>query len=75
MKITLFYLDANRTNFHMKSFAVLSLAFLMRFKATQKWPNFNLPFQVNKFRVQVSECYLLEHSCGHSLNSWDFCSC
>ena len=26
-----------KTNFHMKSF-VLGLTFIMRFKATQKWP-------------------------------------
>ena len=28
---------ANKTNFHMKSFA-LSLAFIVRFTATRKWP-------------------------------------
>ena len=28
---------ANKTNFHMKSFA-LSLAFIMRLTATRKWP-------------------------------------
>ena len=33
---TSFHSYANKTNFHMKSF-VLSLAFVMRFKATRKW--------------------------------------
>ena len=28
---------ANKTNFHMKAFA-LSLAFIMRFTVTRKWP-------------------------------------
>ena len=32
-----FHSYANETNFHMKSFA-LSLAFILRFKATRKWP-------------------------------------
>ena len=32
-----FHSFANKTNFHMKSFA-LSLAFIVRFTATQKWP-------------------------------------
>ena len=32
-----FHSHANKTNFHMKSFA-LSLAFVMRLKATRKWP-------------------------------------
>ena len=36
MKIS-FHLYANKTNFHMKSFD-LSLAFIMRFTATRKWP-------------------------------------
>ena len=36
MKISLLS-DANKTNFHMKGFA-LSLAFIMRFTATRKWP-------------------------------------
>ena len=36
MKIS-FHSNANKTNFHMKSFA-LSLTFIMRFTATQKWP-------------------------------------
>ena len=36
MKIS-FHSYANRTNFHMNSFA-LSLAFIMRFTATRKWP-------------------------------------
>ena len=36
MKIS-FHSHANKTNFHMKSFAV-SLAFIMRFTATRKWP-------------------------------------
>ena len=36
MKIT-FHSYANKTNFHMKSFA-LSLAFIVRFLATRKWP-------------------------------------
>ena len=36
MKIS-FHSYANKTNFHMKSFA-LSLAFIMRFTATRKWP-------------------------------------
>ena len=36
MKIS-FHLNANKTNFHMKSSA-LSLAFIMRFTATRKWP-------------------------------------
>ena len=36
MKIS-FHSYANKTNFHMKSFA-LSLAFIMRFNETQKWP-------------------------------------
>ena len=36
MKIR-FHSYANKTNFHMKSFA-LSLAFIVRFTATRKWP-------------------------------------
>ena len=36
MKIS-FHSYANKTNFHMKSFA-FSLAFIMRYKATLKWP-------------------------------------
>ena len=36
MKIS-FHSYANKTNFHMKSFA-LSLAFMVRFTATRKWP-------------------------------------
>ena len=32
-----FHSNANKTNFHMKRFA-LSLAFIMRFTATHKWP-------------------------------------
>ena len=36
MKIS-FISYANKTNFHMKSFA-LSLAFIARFTATRKWP-------------------------------------
>ena len=36
MKIS-FHSYANITNFHMKSFA-LSLAFIVRFTATRKWP-------------------------------------
>ena len=36
MKI-IFHSYANKTNFHMKSFA-LSLAFIVRFIATRKWP-------------------------------------
>ena len=36
MKIS-FHPNANKTNFQMKSF-VRSLAFIMRFTATQKWP-------------------------------------
>ena len=32
-----FYWYANKTNFHIKSFA-LSFAFIMRFTATRKWP-------------------------------------
>ena len=36
MKIS-FHSYANKTNFHKKSFA-LSLAFIMRFTATRKWP-------------------------------------
>ena len=36
MKIN-FHSYANKTNFDMKSFA-LSLAFMMRYKATRKWP-------------------------------------
>ena len=41
MKIS-FHSYANKTNFHMKSFA-LSLAFIMRFTATRKWPNPAVP--------------------------------
>ena len=37
MKIS-FHSYANKTNFHMKSFA-LSLAFIVRFTATRKWPS------------------------------------
>ena len=37
MKISFLHSYANKTNFHLKSFA-LSLAFIMRFKAIQKWP-------------------------------------
>ena len=33
----IFFLYSNKTNFHMKSSA-LSLAFIMRFTATRKWP-------------------------------------
>ena len=36
MKIS-FHSYANKTNFHKKSFA-LSLAFIVRFTATRKWP-------------------------------------
>ena len=36
MKIS-FHSYGNKTNFHIKSFA-LSLAFIVRFKATLKWP-------------------------------------
>ena len=36
MKIS-FHSYANKTNFHMKSFA-LSLAFIVKFMATRKWP-------------------------------------
>ena len=36
MKIS-FHSYANKANFHMKSFA-LSLAFIVRFTATRKWP-------------------------------------
>ena len=36
MKIS-FHSNANKTNYHMKSFA-LSLAFIVRFTATRKWP-------------------------------------
>ena len=38
MKIS-FHSYLNKTNFHMKSFA-LSLAFTGRFTATRKWPNY-----------------------------------
>ena len=37
--IVSFHSYANKTNFHMKSFA-FSLAFVMRFIAIQKWPIF-----------------------------------
>ena len=37
MKIS-FHLNANKTNFHMKNFA-LNFAFVMRFKATRTLPN------------------------------------
>ena len=33
----IFHSYAKKTNFHMKSFA-LSLAFILRFTATRKWP-------------------------------------
>ena len=36
MKVS-FHSYANKTNFHMKTFA-LSLAFIVRFTATRKWP-------------------------------------
>ena len=36
MKIS-FHSYANKTNFHMNSFA-LSLAFIVRFTTTRKWP-------------------------------------
>ena len=42
MKIS-FHSYANKTNFHMKSFA-LSLAFIVRFIATQKWPIVNIDY-------------------------------
>ena len=32
-----FYSNANKTNFHLKSFA-LSIAFIARFTASQQWP-------------------------------------
>ena len=32
-----FHSNANKTNFHMKRFALI-LAFIMRFTATRKWP-------------------------------------
>ena len=39
MKIS-FHSYANKTNFHTKSFA-LTLAFIVRFTATRKWPVHN----------------------------------
>ena len=42
MKIN-FHSYANKTNFHMKSFA-LSLAFIVRFIATRKWPIVNIDY-------------------------------
>ena len=47
MKIGLFAHDfhshANKTSFHLKSFA-LSLAFVMKLKATRKWPTRSFRF-------------------------------
>ena len=42
MKIS-FHSSCNKTNFHVKSFA-LSLAFIVRFTATRKWPTFLVNF-------------------------------
>ena len=59
MKIS-FHSYANKTNFHMKSFA-LSLAFVMRFKVTQKWPivlgmTYTLSYNA-QFMTAVSQSY------------------
>ena len=54
MKIS-FHSHANKTNFHVKSFA-LSLAFIMRFTTTRKWP---IRYHTNIF---IRTCILLEIS-------------
>ena len=51
MKIS-FHSYANKCNFHMKSFA-LSLAFIVRFTATRKWPI--LTFDANAKLLDLTE--------------------
>ena len=55
MKISLFARDfhshANKTSFHLKSFA-LSLAFVMKLKATRKWPTRS--FRFPSFNLSMS---------------------
>ena len=56
MKIS-FRSYANKTNFRMKSFA-LSLAFIMRFTATWKWPiDFQLVLQTELSILEVVMTY------------------
>ena len=57
MKI-IFHSHTNKTNFHMKSFA-RSLAFIVRFTATRKWPilftlitKYNIFYSKKKLNVQ-----------------------
>ena len=49
MKIS-FHSYANKTNFHLRSFA-LSLAFIVRFTATRKWPILYPPYSAGKIMV------------------------
>ena len=55
MKISLFAHDfhshANKTSFHLKSFA-LNLAFVMKLKATRKWPTRS--FRFSSFNLSMS---------------------
>ena len=51
MKIS-FHSYANKTNYHMKRFA-LRLAFLVRFTATRKWPIYLLEFALSSSVVVV----------------------
>ena len=53
---------ANKTNFRMKSFA-LSLAFMMRFKATRKWP-----ITVRTRKASTLELFL--ESCCVATEKW-----
>ena len=60
MKIS-FHSYANKTNFHMKSFA-LSLAFIVRFTATRKWPILSISISLYYCYKTISlyYCYNIE---------------
>ena len=58
MKIS-FHSYANKTNFRMKSFA-LSLTFIVRFTATQKWPIL--------FLVELLLCFVFVYSHVRTIN-------
>ena len=57
MKISI-HSYANKTNFHMKSFALSLAYFIVRFTATQKWPILSLPHKHKQNVVTVHKLCL-----------------
>ena len=57
MKIS-FYSYVKKAHNHMKSFA-LSLAFIMRFNATRKWPAVSSPVDENELQLEKLVIYMM----------------